>query len=205
MFPLGSVLLPSAVLPLHVFEERYRRLTRDCLAADEPEFGVTLIERGSEVGGGDLRCWVGTVARILEAVELPDGRFALGTVGTRRIRVLRWLPDDPYPRAEVEDWPDPTPLEDLASKVDAATAVLRRVLALATELGRSAAPATIPLSLEPVLASYQLVALSPFGPVDRQALLEAPDAAERVERVTAMLTDEERVLLRQLELDGDPH
>src|SRR3954453_12623991 len=105
MFPLGTVLFPSLFLPLHVFEPRYRELTRRCLEADR-EFGVALIERGSEVGGDDVRTAVGTVARILEATELDDGRWVLGTVGIRRIRVVRWLEDDPFPRAEAEDWED---------------------------------------------------------------------------------------------------
>ena len=106
MFPLGTVLLPSLLLPLHVFEPRYRTLVDDCVAGDG-EFGVVLIERGSEVGGGDVRTDVGTVARILEVERFDDGRFAVAAVGTRRIRVERWLDDDPYPRAEVHDWPDP--------------------------------------------------------------------------------------------------
>ena len=108
MFPLGSVLFPSLVLPLHVFEERYRTLMRHVLDGDH-EFGVCLIERGSEVGGGDFRSGIGTVATVQEAAELPDGRWAVVTVGTRRIRVERWLDDDPYPRAVVEDHPDPDP------------------------------------------------------------------------------------------------
>ena len=75
MFPLGGVLLPGAVLPLHVFEPRYRQLVVDCLADDDgdPEFGVTLIERGSEVGGGDQRTDVGVVARMVR-VEALAGR-----------------------------------------------------------------------------------------------------------------------------------
>src|SRR5580765_5978986 len=101
MFPLGSVLFPSLFLP------RYRALAKHCLAPErEPEFGVVLIERGSEVGGNDVRTSVGTVARVLEAAELDDGRWVLGTVGTRRIRVVEWLPDDPFPRAVIEDWDD---------------------------------------------------------------------------------------------------
>ena len=106
MFPLGHVLLPTVYLPLHVFEPRYRELVRVCLDG-EHEFGVVLIARGSEVGGGDQRLAVGTVARIVEAAELPDGRWALGTIGTRRIRVREWLTDDPYPMADVEEWPEP--------------------------------------------------------------------------------------------------
>ena len=110
MFPLGSVLLPGGVLPLHVFEPRYRQLVVDCLAGrDEPEFGVTLIERGCEVGGGDVRADVGAVARIARVDALDDGRYAVVAVGTRRIRVNAWLPDDPYPLADVDDWPDDDP------------------------------------------------------------------------------------------------
>src|ERR1700733_10575231 len=113
MFPLGTVLFPHVLLPLHVFEPRYRLMTQRVLAGDG-EFGVVLIERGSEVGGGDTRFGVGTVARIVQAHELPAGGYALATVGMRRIEINRWLPDDPFPQAEVVE------LEDLASDADAA-------------------------------------------------------------------------------------
>src|ERR1019366_10529845 len=99
MFPLGTVLFPHAVLPLHIFEPRYQALTEHCLAADST-FGVVLIERGSEVGGGDQRFTVGTRTRIVHAEHLDDGRWVLVTVGETRLRVKRWLPDDPYPLPE---------------------------------------------------------------------------------------------------------
>src|SRR5882757_6408667 len=82
MFPLGNVLFPHAQLPLHVFEPRYRALAETCLAGDG-EFGVVLIERGSEVGGGDTRFSIGTVARIVAAGRLPDGRYLLATEAAR--------------------------------------------------------------------------------------------------------------------------
>ena len=145
MFPLGTVLFPSVFLPLHIFEPRYRRLARQCVDGDQ-EFGVVLIERGSEVGGGDVRTSVGTVARILEAVELDDGRWVLGTVGTRRIRVREWLSDDPYPRADVEDWHDRVPSADAVEHYEVVRARLRRVLALKAELAEPAADATIELA-----------------------------------------------------------
>src|SRR5438128_2746014 len=100
MFPLGTVLLPGGVLPLHVFEPRYRAMVKHCLAGDR-EFGVVLIARGHEVGGHDQRHDVGTVARMIQVAELADGRYAMITVGMRRIRVTEWLPDDPFPQAEV--------------------------------------------------------------------------------------------------------
>ena len=184
MFPLGSVLVPGMLLPLHVFEPRYRALVRDCLAGDGL-FGVVLIARGSEVGGGDVRTDVGTVAEILQAEELPDGRFAVAAVGTRRLRVARWLEDDPYPRAEVEDWPDdpddrrrPTRPEALGPGGDV-TALLRRSAALAAELGEAAPPVDLELADDPALAGFQAVAVAPLGPADRQALLSAPSVAAR--------------------------
>jgi Lon protease-like protein len=201
MFPLGTVLLPSVVLPLHVFEPRYRQLTEDCLAGDQ-EFGVVLIERGSEVGGGDTRTTVGTVARIVEAARFDDGRWALGAVGTRRLRVVQWLDDDPYPLAEVEDWDDPPAADDLPSAVTQLTATLRRVLALRSELGDAAAPATVDIADEAVLATYQLAAVAPLGPADRQRLLEARDASRRASMLYEMLEDELDLLGRRLALES---
>ena len=98
MFPLGTVLLPGEGLPLHVFEPRYRALVLDCLAADDgPRFGVVLIARGHEVGGGDERHDLGVMARIVRHEMTPDGRFGLFCVGGERIRVVEWLADDPVP------------------------------------------------------------------------------------------------------------
>ena len=105
MFPLGMVLVPSGVLPLRVFEPRYRHMLEDLLPGNR-EFGVVLIERGSEVGGGEVRSGIGTMARILEARESGDGHWAVVAMGLQRIMVERWLPDDPYPLAEVRPFPD---------------------------------------------------------------------------------------------------
>ena len=102
MFPLGSVLFPHMPLPLRVFEPRYLAMLRDILGEDPAEFGVVLIERGSEVGGGDVRTEVGTVARVGQLDSAGEAVLMIAQ-GDRRIRITRWLDDDPYPRAEVED------------------------------------------------------------------------------------------------------
>ncbi len=193
MFPLGGVLVPSAALPLHVFEDRYRALVRDCLAGPR-EFGVVLIERGSEVGGGDQRSDVGTVARIVEASELPDGRWAVVAVGVRRVRIHEWLLDDPYPRADVQEWPDPPVGPDHTSALTDAIALLRRALGLAAEAGDAAAPATIELSDDPVLAGYQAVAVAPLGPLDQHRLLRAESPEQRLALLTELLRDTVEVL-----------
>src|SRR3954468_24377263 len=125
MFPLGTVLFPYALLPLQVFEPRYQLMMRHVLDGDH-EFGVVLIERGSEVGGGDTRFDIATVARVVQSSDLLDGRIVLATVGMRRVRVARWLPDDPYPRAEV------VPLDDTSTDPEGdATARLEVVERLA--------------------------------------------------------------------------
>src|SRR5690242_2211297 len=102
MFPLEMAMLPGEELPLRIFEPRYVALVSDCMAMTEPAFGVVLIAAGREVGGGDQRCDVGALARIVDCQNLGVDRYRLGCVMAERIRVLRWLDDDPYPRAEIE-------------------------------------------------------------------------------------------------------
>jgi Lon protease-like protein len=194
MFPLGTVLFPWGVLPLHVFEPRYRLLTEHCLAGDGC-FGVVLIERGSEVGGGDTRFDVGTVARILRAGQLPDGRYVLATVGVQRLRVHEWLPDDPYPQAEIELLDDPEPGGAAAGRCDEVARLLRRVLGLRAELGDPVAATAVELTTGDVTrAGYEAAALAALGPLDAQALLELDDAAARLARLEDLLADEARLL-----------
>src|ERR1700682_2409740 len=134
MFPLGTVLFPHAGLPLHIFEERYRALAETCLRADG-RFGVVLIERGYEVGGGDTRFGVGRVARIVDAARTPDGRYLLATVGTERFRIRRWLDDDPFPRAEIDLLSDPKRAAGtVGERRDDIQRLLARVLAMSAEL-----------------------------------------------------------------------
>lgn len=193
MFPLGSVLFPHAVLPLHVFEPRYRLMIERCLGEDAT-FGVVLIERGSEVGGGDVRFDVGTLAQIVQAGRLDDGRYALVTVGVRRIAVRAWLPDEPYPQAEVELLDDEV-TGDAVEHLSDVTRLLERVRALHSELGAPVSSTPIELAAdEPARASFQASALAPIGPLDAQALLEVDDAGARLLRLRELLDDEARVL-----------
>jgi ATP-dependent Lon protease len=199
MFPLGTVLFPSLFLPLHVFEPRYRAMTRHCMDGDR-EFGVVLIERGSEVGGNDVRTSVGTVARIVDATELDDGRWVLGTVGTRRIRVREWLVDDPFPRADIDDWNDDEPATDIGPTYEGVLASLRRVLALKAELAEPAVDATIELSGDATLGSYQAAAVAPLGPADQQQLLAASGPEERLHQLAQLLSEEEDYLRARLSM-----
>jgi Lon protease-like protein len=203
VFPLGSVLLPGMILPLHVFEARYRVLVDDVLAADVAEFGVTLIERGSEVGGGDVRSDVGCVARVLEAAATDDGRWALVTVGTEPFEVEEWLPDDPYPCARVRSLEDlDVPPADSADRVAVLAATVRRCAALASELGVSGS-VDVELSEDPWLATFLAAVLCPLGALDRQRVLRTRSAVERLALVEELLDEQALLLEGRLRL-GSP-
>lgn len=197
MFPLGSVLFPHTLLSLHVFESRYRALVRDALRHGQ-EFGVVLIERGSEVGGGDARFGVGTVARIVEAAQSADGRWALACRGTRRLRVSVWLPDDPYPMALVESLPEAALGAEGPALLARAEQEVRRALALAGELEEAPAPANVQLDSDPVVAAFQLAAVAPLGPFDRQRLLEEDDPGSRLRLLAEMAQDASSLLAYRL-------
>ncbi len=200
MFPLEVALLPDDDLPLRIFEPRYTQLVVDCLAADEPVFGVVLIAAGREVGGGDDRYDVGVLARIVEHQSFGDGRYTLRCRVSDRIRVDEWLPDNPYPRAVVHHWPDDPgdPVSD-----EAITELQDRVVALFERLAEARGAELPPrdmLFAGVALADtageklYALASRVPMGQADRYAVLAAPspDARLRVlgdaiDTVTAMV------------------
>jgi Lon protease-like protein len=190
MFPLSAVLFPGAELPLHIFEPRYRELTSDCLAGDG-QFGVVLIARGSEVGGGDQRYGVGTVAHIEKAASFDDGRWVLAVVGRRRFAVTRWLPDDPYPMAEIDDRPEgPDPTGETA--MARATAAVRRARTLLSELG---SPAPVVADLGGGTAGdeagrvWRLCERAPLNVLDSQRLLETDDPVARLTLLAQLCDD----------------
>lgn len=185
IFPLNGVLLPFQLLPLHIFEPRYRTLMEHLTAPDaRPELGVVLISRGHEVGGGDERVDTGTRARLVGAEPLPDGRWLALLLGVERFQVVRWLPDDPYPRAEIVDTPDPPWDPALDTSLAAAEGHVRRASVLASELGEGRA-LDDELPSDRIRAAWALCAAAPLGALDRQRLLEA-DSASRL----ALLAEE---------------
>jgi Lon protease-like protein len=198
MFPLGSVLFPHAVIPLHVFEPRYRVMMRHCLDGDR-EFGVVLIERGSEVGGGDVRFDVGTAARIVQADELPDGRFAVVAVGVRRVRVVRWLPDDPYPQAEVDDLVEPAPDAGAAAAVAGVVDAFDALLAL-WRIVNPDLPERLPaFDADPNRALFEMAAAAPIETLDAQRVLEAANATTRAALLERMVRERTEDLRAQLD------
>ncbi len=200
MFPLSAVLFPHASMSLHVFEPRYRDLMRDCLAADG-RFGVVLIERGSEVGGGDQRAGLGTRGVITRAAELADGRWALVVRGETVVQIDEWLPDSPYPLAMVSDPPTPFGVADAGALLHATAGRVRRARALLAEQGGAA-----PLRPEDAFdgegdaerACWQLCAAAPLSAYDAQRLLAAGGTRERLGLLGTLMDELELDLHRML-------
>jgi uncharacterized protein len=197
MFPLSAVLYPHAQIPLHIFEPRYRALTRDCLAGDS-RFGVVLIERGAEVGGGDQRMAVGTRAIITKAAALSDGRWLLVVQGDVRIRVGEWLADDPYPLAMVEEW-SPQVEAVAESLLHRAEQSVRRTRGLLSESGAtSALPAETTFDRDPDIASWQICTEAPLNMMDAQRILSTNGTLERLDLLIELTEAMEHDLHRML-------
>jgi uncharacterized protein len=198
MFPLEVAMLPGEELPLQIFEPRYVALVQECLAAQDPAFGVVLIQAGREVGGGDRRSEVGALARIVECSDFGEGRYRMRCVVGERIRVLSWLDDAPYPRAEVERWDDEAdgPLDSAAvfDVEDRIYALYERIAVARGAEVHSRDAVLGPLEADPARRLWELAARLPMGQADRYAVLAAPSVparlaalSEAVDTVTAMV------------------
>jgi Lon protease-like protein len=201
MFPLGSVLFPSMPAVLRVFEERYLALLANVLQEEPAEFGIVLIERGLEAGGGDHRFDVGTFARITQLLE-GDGFVGLVAEGADRFVVERWLEDDPYPQAEVRILPELEWDEGHRALLEETERVVRRVLAQASEFEEQRWSADVELVDDPVGAAWQLAGISPLGEIDQLNLLRSTAvddllrdvqrlSTERLETITSPLLDDD--------------
>jgi Lon protease-like protein len=201
MFPLGSVLFPSMPLTLRIFEERYLKLLGDLMGAESPAFGVVLVSRGSEVGGDDGRMSIGTVASVTQ-IGTTDEFLGLESFGSQRVSVNEWLPDDPYPIAEIEMIPDLVWDDTLMpARVHLETSV-RKLLAFASEFGELQFGADIELSEDPMSACWQLAGILPIGELDRYDLLTSQSAEELIAQTYAIVTTADDTLHALLDGDG---
>lgn len=188
MFPLGSVLLPHMPLPLRLFEPRYLRMLGDILEDENPSFGVVLIERGQEVGGGDQRFAVGTVARILN-IDGAESFVTLDSVGEQRFEVVRWYEDDPYPRAEVRYLPDLEWEPRLDESLATAESAVRTSLAVASEFVEQRYGAVVELAEDPAAHAWQLAGVAPVTEFDRLAFLRSGSMEQLLDGVREKSTE----------------
>jgi len=197
LFPLGAVLYPGMLLPLHIFEERYRQLVRDLLERPEPRrFGVIAIRTGRETGidGVHSLYEIGCTATLRRVNELEDGRFDLVTVGMQRFRLLALDQTLPYLQGEIELLD-----EDAVDQAAAAPFVLavqvafRAYLDALTERG-GATVRIEDLPSEPALLSFVVAATMVIDLPERQGLLDEPDTVRRLSAERALLARETAML-----------
>jgi uncharacterized protein len=213
VFPLSTVLFPGLVLPLHIFEERYRTLVRELVASpgDGPhEFGVVTLRRGMEVQSlpegeigqpadtepvtADQVYEVGCTAELRQVTELPDGRFDIVTVGRRRFKVLSVESGTaPYLTAGIEWLPDEEPAGEIADLLaPRVLAAFRTYL----DLLRPASEALDQVPDDPTVLSHLIAATAQLTTEERQMLLAAPDTATRLRSELKLLNREAGLLAR---------
>jgi Lon protease-like protein len=181
MFPLGMVVFPHQVVGLCVFEPRYQRMLQDIDSVHV--FGTCLIERGSEVGGGDQRTWVGTVMRILASQQLTDGQTLLMVEGTDCFEVAQWLEDEPYPRAEVRErccddvGIDSALLQSTESAVRALRTLQSEVMA------DQCLKSNCEMDSDPWVRSWQLCSMTPMSTLDQFKVLSLSNPNDRLRLV----------------------
>jgi uncharacterized protein len=211
VFPLGTVLFPGLVLPLHIFEERYRALVRELVASPEDgphEFGVVTLRRGVEAPSPDVEDGpaddpapvvtgdlypVGCTAELRQVTELPDGRFDIMTVGRRRFSLVDVRQgEEPYLTAKVEWLPDETPDETASLLAPRALAAFRTYL----DLLRPDTEVLDAVPADPTVLSHLIAATAQLTTDERQLLLAAPDTASRLRTELKLLNREAGLLAR---------
>jgi Lon protease-like protein len=193
MFPLSSVLMPAMPLSLRIFEERYLKLTGDLILEENPEFGVVLIARGPEVGGGEKRLEIGSVASVTDIGTL-DQFYGIESVGGQRFRVNAWLPDDPYPMADIDFLPDLIWNDSLTLARENLELKVRNLLAVASEFGDLQYGPDTELSEDPMDSCWQLAGILPVGPLDQVDLLKSQSAEELIARTLEVVVTLEETL-----------
>lgn len=193
LFPLNTVLFPGMPLPLHIFEERYKRLVRDCLETHQP-FGVVLIRKGDEAYGllaepHDIGC----TARIVDLQPLNDGKMNIVALGESRFRIHSLHYDLPYLVGKVEL--SPLLAEDLDTLIILTRQLasrVRRYVHILDEMG-VLRPDGIKLVEDPVSLAYLAAVLLQVPADQKQVFLD-------LERASDLLKIMERAYRRELAL-----
>ena len=192
LFPLGLVLFPGAVIPLHIFEERYKLMINRCLESDGV-FGVVLIRQGWEVGPVAEPYDVGTFARIVKTERLDDGKLTLTLAGDGRFRLLRQVPGEPYLQAEVESVD-----EDASGVPERLVRLVRAQFETYVQTIRRLSrqhEGTVLLPGRPLDLSYAVAASLQISRTEQQLLLEE-SAADRIAHESQILRREALLLAR---------
>ena len=200
MFPLGMVIFPYQTAGLYVFEARYQQMLTDL--DDEGTFGTTLIERGSEVGVGDVRLGDGSVVKIVASQKTSDGKTLLVVEGIECCEVVEWLIDDPYPQAIVKERHctecgiDETLLRSTESAVKALRALQSEINA--DDYTRS----NCEMDSDPKIRSWQLCAMTPMSTLDQFKVLSLANPNDRLRLLSEICCERYGDFQRMLAIDS---
>lgn len=201
LFPLNLVLFPGMVQPLHIFEPRYREMTRYCLDSNVC-FGITLALPGSEFGH-EIPARYGALARIVNYQRLPDGRYNLITSGGRRFEVVEVRHDKPYLTALARLLPETLGEGDIATLTGETRALLDDYLGLVLAI-MEGGDKSITIPKDTIELSYFTAVCLPCDDEVKQRLLECPTAVERLTRERELLRQEIATISAQI-LSGATH
>ena len=193
LFPLNTVLFPGQLLPLHIFEERYKLMIRHCLEG-EATFGVVLIREGDEVGATATPYAVGTLARIRKLDQAEDGKMDLLCLGEARFKITALNEEQPYLSANVEIWPwQPLQPEEVEPRASQLKTMLTRYIKLLSAVTRN--PVHVEdLPADPLLLA-DLAAIALQVPNrEKQQILSEPSLSEFIDTCTALLKRENQAL-----------
>jgi Lon protease-like protein len=186
IFPLNAVLFPGGTLPLHIFEERYKQMVRECMENGRP-FGVCLIRSGREVGEPAVPYTMGTTAHITSVETLPEGRLNIMCAGGKRFAIMKTVRETPYIVAEVKLLEDGEETDERTTDLAQTAAALfeeyiRLSLAMSNQWARAVETPAEPGPLSDFVAGRLSIDV-----MARQRLLEEPSARKRLESETQML------------------
>ncbi len=188
LFPLPLVLFPGVPLPLHVFEERYRRLLADVRAGNQM-FGVSYFDpevaTGTRPAPGDIGC----VAEVVETQPLPDGRANVMTLGLVRYRIESYVDaGDPYLVARVEFFADdPEDEAELAARAREVGDLFQRIARSVRKLNDDRASLPDLPDAEPERLSFLVAAAMEMEAERKQELLELRSGLQRLKRIRDLL------------------
>ena len=200
LFPLPLVLFPNMMLPLHIYEDRYKSLVNLSLEGGR-RFGIVLAGEESEETGEARTARIGCVARIVRVERLPEERLNIEVVGEERFRILDSHENQPFRTGVVESFGDvPIPLDDIEDLRDEVRDLLTEFLRL--HLKRMRREATFDLPDDPATLSFMASCVLPVDYRSKQALLEFSDTALRLGTVRDVLEVEVGRLQREPEPKG---
>ena len=205
LFPLPNIVLfPHVLVPLHIFEERYKQMINTCIEHDEV-FGVVLLRGGAETESEDTIHRVGVTVRIVQVERLENGRMNILTEGEDRFRIRRFTREEPYWKGLVDVLEDNESHHPaIESMQEEVSQLYRNVAELGAKIDSSEKPETV-LPDSPTDLSYMISYILNIDSEEKQKLLEMTSAAERLRSLIPHLNDSVAELQQQLAIKEVMH